>query len=419
MTIKQVINIHNFIVLQQNHWSFYIVGYFLLCITQQSYTIPGMDLLIWLMLGMLPFLFYLIREKVKFKIFHWLIYLLVLAGVFFLPVPHVAYTYIYIGCAAYYCISSGVWDVFSESDDEYKPISVLIVFGVALLEIFILQYIKLYEYQRSLVHLVIWNVLLYCMSVYVNNYVKYLIVNRHSIGYMPVKSILHFGIHTMLAFSGVLAVLMLIVANVGQMGDVLHYILSWFEVFREKVREFMKEFRDGKHAERDFNIIEPEGEWNGGLLPSEEVAEGFGVWDIIMIVIVCVILLLIAFKIMRYVLEVLKRLMTYIPKATEDGLEIQESCDVVERIEKKKRENILETLTPQMRIRKRYRKKMWKEQDFITERDKRSRMELYTARECSDILVSPEIADIYEKARYSPYECTAEDVKRIRNACKN
>ena len=46
-------------------------------------------------------------------------------------------------------------------------------------------------------------------------------------------------------------------------------------------------------------------------------------------------------------------------------------------------------------------------------------MELYTARECADIMETTEAAGIYEKARYSPFECTAEDVKKMKNACKS
>lgn len=58
-------------------------------------------------------------------------------------------------------------------------------------------------------------------------------------------------------------------------------------------------------------------------------------------------------------------------------------------------------------------------QDRIASEGKRSDMELYTARECSEILKVPQMGDLYEKARYSPYECTVEDVKNMKNVCKN
>ena len=75
MTTKQVINIHNFLVIQQNHWFVYLIAYLLISISQQSYKWPVLHSVIWFFLGMLPFLFYKIREKVRISALCWVIYL--------------------------------------------------------------------------------------------------------------------------------------------------------------------------------------------------------------------------------------------------------------------------------------------------------------------------------------------------------
>ena len=75
-------------------------------------------------------------------------------------------------------------------------------------------------------------------------------------------------------------------------------------------------------------------------------------------------------------------------------------------------------MNPALRIRRRFRKKVLSEEKKIAEAGKKDRMELYTARECSGILENTEMGNLYEKARYSPYECTPEDVKRMKNLCK-
>lgn len=78
-----------------------------------------------------------------------------------------------------------------------------------------------------------------------------------------------------------------------------------------------------------------------------------------------------------------------------------------------------EFLTPAQKIRRRYKKKVLDSKEFIVSKGKKDCMEWYTARECGIILDRPGMSELYEKARYSPYECTAEDVKRMKDACKN
>ncbi len=59
------------------------------------------------------------------------------------------------------------------------------------------------------------------------------------------------------------------------------------------------------------------------------------------------------------------------------------------------------------------------EKEFIASKKKKDTLEWYTARECANIRELSVMADLYEKARYSPSECTMEDVKKMKETCKN
>lgn len=418
MTIKQVKAIHNYIMIFQNHWCFYIVIYMLLVVAGKNYKVTGIHWLIWLGVSVLPYLFSKLRTIIKPKALRYPLYPLLLLAVYAIPVPHIMYTIIYLISVAYYCVISEMYDWTKEDCSEYKPIPIVIIMIMTVVVVFAFQYIKMYEYQRNVIYILIWNVVLYSVASYVNKYVKFLELNRHSVGYMPVKTVLGSGIISMLGFSSMLSILLIVVANIGQMGDVLQYIRRFLNFLGTKLREFLKRFRMTPDEGPEMEAVDMGG--TAGAISLEKVSDKTSVWDIVLTILVVLVLLWIAYKVIRMVLEFLSGLFAFGGDAVQVKKEedIHESSDVVEKLEVTKREGLFTAMNPALRIRRRFRKKVLSEEKKIFEAGKRDRMELYTARECSGIMENTEMGSLYEKARYSPYECTAEDVRRMKNLCK-
>lgn len=418
MTIKQVKTIHNYIMIFQNHWCFYIVIYMLLMVAGKNYRVPGVHWLIWLGIVILPYVFSKLKGMKKGKGLRYPIYLLALLAVYMMPVPHIMYTIVYLVAVAYYCVITEMYDWTKEDSSEYKPIPIVIIMIMSLVVVFIFQYLRLYEYQRNVIYILIWNMILYSVASYVNKYMKFLELNRHSVGYMPIKTVLGSGIISMLGFSTMLSILLIVVANIGQMGDVLQYIRRFLNFLGTKLREFLKRFRKEPGEGPEMNAMDMGGTMEQVSLPS--VPENNSVWDTILVILLGIVLLWIAYKVIRMVLEFLNNLFAF----SGDGVQmkkeedIHESSDVVEKLEVTKKEGFFTAMNPALRIRRRFRKKVLSEEKRIVEVGKRDRMELYTARECSGIMKNTELGNLYEKARYSPYECTAEDVKRMKSLCK-
>lgn len=418
MTIKQVKTIHNYIMIFQNHWCFYIVIYMLLMVAGKNYRVPGVHWLIWLGIVILPYVFSKLKGMKKGKGLRYPIYLLALLAVYMMPVPHITYTIIYLVAVAYYCVITEMYDWTKEDSSEYKPIPIVIIMIMSLVVVFIFQYLKLYEYQRNVIYILIWNMILYSVASYVNKYMKFLELNRHSVGYMPIKTVLGSGVISMLGFSSMLSILLIVVANIGQMGDVLQYIRRFLKFLGEKLREFLKRFRKEPGEGPEMEAVDMGGTMEQVSLPS--VPENNSVWDTILVILLGIVLLWIAYKVIRMVLEFLNNLFAF----SGDGVQmkkeedIHERSDVVEKLEVTKKEGFFTAMNPALRIRRRFRKKVLSEEKRIVEVGKRDRMELYTARECSGIMENTELGNLYEKARYSPYECTAEDVKRMKSLCK-
>lgn len=422
MTIKQVKSLHNFIMIFQNHWSIYIIVYMLLVVAGKTYQVPWVYWFVWFALGLLPLAFNKLRAICKHGALRYPIYAAVLLVVYMLKTPHMAYTYIYMLCVAYYCVNAEWYDWSKEDSSEYKPIPLVVVLIMSLVVVLVFQWVKLFELQRSVLYLLIWNVMLYSVASYVNKYMKFLDLNKHSIGYMPVKSVLGSGVFSMLGFSSVLAVILTIVASIGKMGDILQYIKSFIQKINRKIMEWLKEVLKkwlGGSEQGEMNIPD----MHGTISQVQQLGDDkWSVLDIILAILMGALALYAIYHILRFVFAYLNTLLSYRGKGEITSLkeeEVEEISDVVEKIPQRKRESLLGALTPAQRIRRRFRRKVLSEQKLIYDTDRRERMELYTARECADIIGATEVAGIYEKARYSPFECTAEDVKKMKNACKD
>lgn len=420
MTIKQVKTIHNFIMMFQNHWSIYIVVYMLLLVGGKTYELPGVHWLIWMGLGLLPYFFNKLKSICKYKVLRYLAYAMVLLAVYMIRFPYMTYTYIYLICVAYYCVNAEWYDWSKEDSTDYKPIPIALIMVMALVVVIIFQAVRLYEYQRTILYLVIWNVVLYFVASYVHKYVRFLDLNKHSIGYMPIKSVLSSGILSMLGFSSILSVLLVIVANVGQMGDVLQYIKKFIRAISSKVgkwlRDWIKDWLE-KFNNEEMNIPDMGGTMSQVVLPAGE--DKWTVLDVIISIVVLIVAVNLLYQLIRIVIVFLENYMRgsgdfETAKMKED---VHESSDVVEKIPGKRRESFFENMSPAQRIRRRFRRKILSEKENIQHVDKRERMELYTARECTEIIDISEVGRLYEKARYSPYECTAEDLRLMKNFC--
>jgi len=421
MTIKQVKSLHNFIMIFQNHWSVYIIVYMLLVVAGRIYQVPPVHWFIWLGLGMLPLAFNKLKSICKHKALRYPIYAASLFVVYMLKTPHMTCTYIYLLCVGYYCINAEWYDWSKEDSAEYKPVPLVVVILMAVVVIFVFQWIRLFELQRTILYLLIWNVMLYSIASYVNKYVKFLDLNKHSIGYMPIKSVMGSGILSMLGFSSILSVVLLFVASIGKMSDVLQYIKAFIQRVNNKITQWLKEWiKKWLYVDNQTDMNIPDLEGNVSQIQYANVDEKWSVWDIVIAVVIGIIALYALYQGIRCLVCFLN---TLLRKGDGETMflqeDVREKSDVVEKMPQRKRESLLDAMTPAQRIRRRFRRKVLSEQKHIYDTDKRERMELYTARECAEILEASEAGSIYEKARYSPFECTAEDVKRMKNACKN
>ena len=93
--------------------------------------------------------------------------------------------------------------------------------------------------------------------------------------------------------------------------------------------------------------------------------------------------------------------------------DVREKCGIVKKDTAKRGTGFFRQFTPVERIRRMYKKQVL---SGSPEGAKKEKIPFMTARECVEKLSLPDMAGIYEKARYSDSEVTAEDVKKMKSA---
>lgn len=414
MTINQVNSLKKLMITQQNHWVFFPLIYFFMLVVPVNPIKPGVPVLVWFTLGCFPYLFYTVKNATDNTVIFLGVHAATLIFAILLPTPHQVCKIAYVGCTFLYCVYSVFFRYSQEGTDE-KAMPLPVPFGITFVILLLLQYFRMYEYQRFVVNILVINIFMYCLAKYVENYSSFLGVNKHSVGYMPVKRIFFSGMGGMTAFASVLAVILFVVANLGRMDDVVRSVLQFIGSI---IRKIKLKFRNG--GTEDYTLEEITGEHEIGQFTAREEAATWPIWDVLVTVIFMLIVVYVMYKVITLLPYILRffRMPSQVVNE-EDGVEdIHESTMETEQLQRRPLKRIWEYLTPAQKIRRRYKKRVSDSKDIIASKGKKDCMEWYTARECGNILEQPKMSDLYEKARYSPYECTAEDVKNMKAACK-
>lgn len=418
MTLEQISSLRKFIISQQNHWVFFGAAYFFMVVAPVNPVKPGLPMLIWFTIGCFPFMFYMVKKATDSTVWFWSVHLLAVLFAVLIPTPHAVCKIAYVGFTMLYCIYS-VFFRYSKEGAEDKAIPILASAGITFTLLLLLQFFRMYEYQRIIVNIFVVNIFLYCLAHYVQNYTNFLSVNRHSVGYMPVKQIFHAGVGGMGIFAFLMSAVLLLVANLGEMNDVVHSI---FRILGKIIRKLMSYFK-GRTVEEPGSeeaAVEEVSEFVSGIMEADEV-NTWAIWDILVTVFFWLIMVYVVYKIITLIPYILRFFKAPLQMSSEEEISVTDIVESVENVDKMPRKGVMtlwDSLTPVQRIRKRFKKKILEEKDYIASKGKKDCMEWYTARECGNILDLSEMSDLYEKARYSPYECTMEDAKKMKEVCK-
>uniref|UniRef100_UPI0040564D5B hypothetical protein n=1 Tax=Acetatifactor sp. TaxID=1872090 RepID=UPI0040564D5B len=426
-TIKQdrITLLRELLVTQMNHWTFFPLYVMLFMILGD---VSGINtsrraplVLFWLAFGTVPFLLYLGRTKLKKFLLLVLEHVAVIAVMFLIPTEHIVITALHITFGVVYVILSGyLWTATKNRQDiKLAPFA-----GVALsiVMLMILHNQNHSEWNQIFVTVLILVLCMYFIIYYIEQYQNFLTVNSSSAGHIPAKAMFQSGVGLVLGYTGVGLVLMILISNV----DWLKYVLNLFKnLLAYFVSWFFSLFPRG-NGEETSGYKDQSLEMMEDMMPMEGLGESFWLWNVLESILVVVIfagILFFAVKGIRFLIKFIQNKLhgedlKQETTAKEDSYDVREKCEIIREREWKSKIPFFHT-DPKERIRHLYKKRLVaSKSSFAQINGEIELLNRITARESSKVLEREQLALLYEKARYSNEDCSNEDVKQMKQACK-
>lgn len=412
MSTRKLKSFHRFVISQCNHYIVMLLVDFFLILTTVGYQPEPAFWWLWPIFGIAVSIFFVGVDRKRFAKLYYLGFFLFI-GVCIFIARNLNTQFAFAAIGGVYILTA-LFPDNSKSFLRKEVMPIVIPFAFGLLCTWSLHKNGLIVEQRNFIYVFLVVLYLYALSFFVDKYFKYLEFTKHSIGYIPTQDILFSGLKYIAIATSSVALFFLLVANM----DFLNEVLTKIKVFFYKL--FMKLMSNQKESSLVESFVEPNKEHMEDYIPKMREVSPF--WDKLIIFLFWLLVVYAVFRLTRFLIKLLRnfrigKFSLWEKTEEEKQEEDQEELDVIEKIIRK-RENLFFRFTPREKIRKMYKKKVVHEFDRIEESCKGDDLRLYTARECADALGLERMGDLYEKARYSPYEITQEDVNEMNAVCK-
>lgn len=422
MKTKNIELLHEILTEQMNHWLLFPCALTIWGLAERYTGKVGQMLLLWLICGILPFLFFIIRSRVDGFFRFMFLHLAVSAPgpvVLFL-LDRMILLFICSACAVGYMIYSLIV-YLSEDKPDTAPLHPVVGILLSAMSIFLLRYQNINGWDLYFVVPLVVALALYALTLYIRQYMEFLAVNASSAGHLPAVEMFRSGFMLVSGFVLGGAVILLIFANVGNYGPLWMAVKRWL---RDSLRSLFSGLP--KSAPNDLApLAEAEMEPLEMIPQTVEFSQPALIWQILEIaayVIVscffacCVIIFL--YRMIQFLrLRFARSLQVTKPKQEiELDLDVREKCGI-ERISSKRR-NLSELLSPAQRIRRLYKKRILASVQELTEGN-RQRLRILTPKECGMRLEEEQMAHIYEQVRYSDNEATSDTLRQMKNALRH
>lgn len=408
-----------------NHWSFFPLVMTALGLSMRLMGIPiegAPDFLLWAVCGLIPISFFLARYYAErfwlFTLCHGAVLAVALAASAVLLSTSQAVSC--VTCAAAYIIYSFMLRLRENASVYSGSIHPLTALGLSAAANFLFhREDDMPDWDKYYLFILIGVLACYLMIHYLKHYLSFLRVNKSSAGYLPAKEILHSGIGFVLPYTLFGVLVLLLSLNVAWLEPILQVLKTGITSLLRIL--FMLLPRGG---DSEVIIIENAGGNSTDALAELPKSESFWLWELLEYVVIilffcgCVYILFRAVKwLIRYIKEKFDNQKVdnqNIITGQEDVYDVREKCNVEKRGSDSRSGGLFQRFTPVERVRKLYKKRVLSGK---IKKEDRGELKFMTAKECGEALSLPDMAMLYERARYSDREITAEDVKRMKLAC--
>lgn len=409
-----LLKIRPVLVIQMNHWMLAPIVQFLLVIWSRMIETPTtleFSYLFWFLESCIPFYFLWVRATFKKVIPSVMMHLLILVLIPVLMFLAPEYWGFHIIATIGYAIYSVSRRFTNEKieDGMGSAFGGIMIFSVSAFFLFTL---KMQAELEEMILLMMPLFGLYFICYFLVNVNTCLQMSKETVERIPHKQIVKTGMFSVVTFAVIVVGIVFLMTRFEEVSIISSFLqsgLRWLvAVFLFVITNMDKLFKDQEELAR---MPQPE------LVPGRDSNLLTEILNHLITVGFILVLAYVLFALGRAVLRYITRKRKQVVVDELDGAQ-----DVHEKLAVKSyRDTIREffqSFTPEEKIRRYYRKTMIAHSKQITGFTTSEELRFFTARDCAAKLENDEIAYIYEKARYSTQECTAEDARNMKNACK-
>lgn len=405
-----LILVREFLITQMNHWVLFMMAVTILGLSGNEKP----DIIRWCLLSIFPGLLYLIRRKLS-KVLPFTISHTALAVImwFLLKSSNMTAAVLFTLCLVFYLVNSVYIKVCSDNDMN-RPLPPAVAVAIGALALFIQHSQGHQDWDiYYMIPLVVF-LCFYYLCYYMEKYLYFVRVNESSTGHMPKAEIFRSGIGLTTIFTLFGAAVFLMAANV-----------EWFSVILAKIREalyaLLKMLSTGASVLEEVPWAEAAVD-ESGFMELQEYAQSHWIWEVLGKVFLVMMTGILLFLLLLCIYRIIKVLVRFLKEGfdkkkipaenkTEAVVDIREK--IVISKSKKERKSRFGFLTAQEKIRRIYQKAVVRRKSDMAAGDVIF-PGIFTARELDEMMDLGELTGLYEKARYSHYECTKEDVKEAK-----
>lgn len=373
-----------------------------------------------------PLSYYAIRNRIKKPFGFLLAHLAVLGVVFLIPGKNAEHIFYAILAVIYLFGSISLYmkpDDFVQKKTVYD-IPVVALIGMVAVEYFFADYMRYTELLPVMAMAAVFIVLLYYTVCYTDHYLKFFRANRAAARNMPRGKMLKEGGMMTMAFTITSTLILYFSAQASFVDDLFYKILRTIRSVISYLSSLLPEHEAVEETVEELPQADPE-MFMSGLQPGGEpgilgeLLDQFTKFAAIAMI-VCIVMGFIISIVAAY-LKAFKREDTVDEIREEIG---KEEVEKIKEQKKEERKGLFDFLSAGERIRHIFAKVIQKRIGEDKELEINYPVNAMTARELSQLFGEEKkepyfaLVTLYEKARYSPKECSGQDVSKAKKLAK-
>ena len=399
-----------FLITQRDHWVLFAIA--MVAMNADGMLWP--NFILWGVLSLVPFIFFLIRRYFNNFLVFLVCHIGLMAAMFLMPSDSIVEKVLICIITILY-FSQSIYLKFRKSGIESNGITPVVSVGMIATSLFLQHFLKNYDFDNCYIVIFFAFFCIFAMQYYLENFLKFMSVNKSSAGHIPEKEILFTGISMSALYTAGGVIILLFATNIKWLEQIFKLIKSGLI----SILRFLLSF--SKPQEQIFELEEEIVEDISDIILSSEEETSFWLWEVIenilfwaIIIGIAVVLIISIKKLIIYLIKRFGEKGNIKENNNQAVNDVRQKCEIEKRNKKLMSFKIL--FSPKEKIRRIYKKSILKEKEKIIGDLDVEILNCYTPMECGIHIENIEMVHLYEKARYSNEDCSRDDIRNMKKS---